>query len=393
MKRNTCDVAIIGGGAAALMIAAKLCGRRAVLFEKNGRVGKKLLATGNGKCNLSAVDVAPEKYNNPEFVRGFLGRYGAEDAVCDFARFGLFTKQMEGRIYPYSECASSVLDALRAAAVANGAEFLCDREVVGLAREKDGFTLRVEVKTEDGKQTEEYRARNVVLAGGSRATFGTDSTSLFKALGHKAKPFVPSLCPLKTDRESVKGLSGIRVKCALTLAGRTEKGEVLFKDFGLSGIATFNLSAFVARGEAKVGDEIAIDFMPEYSEHEVAEIFRKMNAENTEKLLKGFFHSMVSQRIAERAGCKAGEKPDVERLARIVKNYKTVLKGLVDESFAQVMSGGLDTDEFDGDLQSRLCKGAYAAGEILDIDGLCGGYNLQWAWTSAAVVARALSQK
>lgn len=102
---------------------------------------------------------------------------------------------------------------------------------------------------------------------------------------------------------------------------------------------------------------------------------------------------MVSQRIAERAGCKAGEKPDVERLARIVKNYKTVLKGLVDESFAQVMSGGLDTDEFDGDLQSRLCKGAYAAGEILDVDGLCGGYNLQWAWTSATVVARALSQK
>ena len=174
---------------------------------------------------------------------------------------------------------------------------------------------------------------------------------------------------------------------------RYEVGEVLFKDFGVSGIAVFNLSSELARDRAKIGDILTIDFMPEYSRAEVEDILRKRGANLTVgELMLGTYHTKVQERIIAAANCDPTEpaQAKIGALANVIKNYKLEIEGLGDVSLAQVMSGGLDPREFDESLMSMHVKNAYAIGEALDIDGDCGGYNLQWAWTSAMTAARSI---
>ena len=220
MKKTSCDIAVIGGGAAALAFSVMVKGRKVTLFEKAPRTGKKLLATGNGRCNLTGLGVSPADYNVPDFVRPVLDAFPPSAAVEFFRGIGLLTRVSSGRVYPYSECASSVLDVLIAASRENGAETVTGAEVTEVRPAGEGFVLTVRMTDGEGSRTEKVGANNVVLATGSPATSGSDSLALFAALGHKVRPFVPSLVPLKTDRESVKGLGGVRVKCAATLAGR-----------------------------------------------------------------------------------------------------------------------------------------------------------------------------
>lgn len=386
--KNSFDVVIIGGGAAGLFLAARLEGVSVAIAESNSRVGKKLLATGNGKCNLTNDDCRADKYNDPR-VGAFLARYGASDAKRDFAAMGLPVKSVEGRAYPYSECASSVLDVLRMRVRDKGVAVLTECTVTAAEGTENGFCLTTQ---KDGMAGAKLFARNVVLATGSDATFGRDSLSLYAQFGHRVRAFSPSLVPLLTDRESVKGLNGVRVKCAVTFAGRRETGEILFKDFGLSGIAAFDLSSQAARGRAHAGETIIIDFMPDFTTEQAETLFASSPAGNTEDVLRGVFHSKLCERIAARAGLAPSEAPDPHALALAAKNYRLLFKGTADKSYAQVMSGGLSLGEFDDDLQSVFRKGAFAVGEALDVDGQCGGYNLQWAWTSAAVVAAKLSE-
>ena len=391
MKKTSCDIAVIGGGAAALAFSVMVKGRKVTLFEKAPRAGKKLLATGNGRCNLTGLGVSPADYNVPDFVRPVLDAFSPSAAVEFFRGIGLLTRVSSGRVYPYSECASSVLDVLIAASRENGAETVTGAEVTEVRPAGDGFALTVRMTDGEGSRTEKVGANNVVLATGSPATSGSDSLALFAALGHKVRPFVPSLVPLKTDRESVKGLGGVRVKCAATLAGRREEGEILFRDYGLSGILALDLSAAVARGEAAAGDSVVLDFMPELTESEVAEWVASRDGD-VERVLRGAFHSRLAERIAWRAGLTLRDIPDAAAVARAVKHYTLTLEGTLDASQAQVMSGGLSTECFDAQLASRIVPGAYAVGEALDVDGLCGGCNLQWAWASAYAAAGALSR-
>ncbi len=170
---------------------------------------------------------------------------------------------------------------------------------------------------------------------------------------------------------------------------------MLFKDFGVSGIAVFNMSGEIARGRAHSGDMLTLDFMPEYSRAEVEEILRKRDGGRTvAELLTGTFHSKLQERIMHAAGCEADDKAvgKIGAIANAIKNYRLTIEGLGDASLAQVMSGGLNPREFDDSLMSMKVKGAYAIGEALDIDGDCGGYNLQWAWSSAKTVAVALAR-
>lgn len=188
----------------------------------------------------------------------------------------------------------------------------------------------------------------------------------------------------------MKGLSGVRVRCALVAGDVREEGEILFRDNGLSGIAAMNVSALYARGGLKAGDGLYIDFVPEKTREELTAEFAASRL-SVGELLAGYFHSRVAERIAARAGQSLGNAPDPETLAAVVKGYALTFEGVRGKDAAQVMSGGLPLSEFDGNLMSVVCEGAYAVGEALDVDGLCGGFNLQWAWTSAEVVARALS--
>ncbi len=398
METKKFDVIIIGGGAAGLFLASQLPGgMRIGLLEANERVGKKLLATGNGKCNLTNLDMNIVHYNKPMFVEEFLDKFDAHDTIASFEKMGLVTKVIDKRVYPYSESAATVLDILRRAVERNHVEVLTSHFVNFVEAYNDTFNVSGVIKHEDKpNEAYTYTCDNVVLATGSPATFGRDSTSLYTGLGHTVRPMTPSLVPIKTDKAPIKGLQGVRVKAGVRIGYRYEVGEVLFKDFGVSGIAVFNMSAEIARGRAKAGDMLTIDFMPEYSKAEVEDIMRKRdNGGTVGDLLVGTFHSRVQERIMDMAGVSADDKAvsKIGAIANAIKNFRLTIEGLGDTSLAQVMSGGLNVKEFDDNLMSMHCKGAYAIGEALDIDGDCGGYNLQWAFSSAKAVAVAIAKK
>ncbi len=398
MEMKKFDVIIIGGGAAGLFLASQLPGgMRIGLLESNERVGKKLLATGNGKCNLTNLDMNIVHYNKPMFVEEFLDKFDAHDTIASFEKMGLVTKVIDKRVYPYSESAATVLDILRRAVERNHVEVLTSHFVNFVEAYNDIFNVSGVIKHEDKpNEAYTYTCDNVVLATGSPATFGRDSTSLYTGLGHTVRPMTPSLVPIKTDKAPIKGLQGVRVKAGVRIGYRYEVGEVLFKDFGVSGIAVFNMSAEIARGRAKAGDMLTIDFMPEYSKAEVEDIMRKRdNGGTVGDLLVGTFHSRVQERIMDMAGVSADDKAvsKIGAIANAIKNFRLTIEGLGDTSLAQVMSGGLNVKEFDDNLMSMHSKGAYAIGEALDIDGDCGGYNLQWAFSSAKAVAVAIAKK
>ena len=395
MNTKKFDVIIIGGGASGLFLASQLPpSMNVAVLESNERVGKKLLATGNGKCNLTNLDMNIVHYNKPSFVESFLDRFDAHDTIATFEKMGLITKVIDKRVYPYSECASTVLDVLRKAIERNRTQVFTSHYVNAVENFNDEFIVGGVIKN-DAKPNESfsYRADSVVLATGSPATFGRDSLSLYRALGHDARAMTPSLVPIKTDKEPLKGLQGVRVKAGVRIGYRYETGEVLFKDFGVSGIAVFNLSSEIARGRAKIGDMLTIDFMPEYSKAEVEDILTKRNNNYTVgELLLGTFHSKVQERIIWAANCDANgpAQSKIGALANAIKNYKFTIEGLGDVSLAQAMSGGLNVREFDDNLMSLKVKNAYAIGEALDVDGDSGGYNLQWAFSSAKAVATAI---
>ncbi len=393
MKRY--DVIIIGGGASGLFLASELGGKRVALLEANDRVGKKLLATGNGKCNLTNLDMNIVHYNRPSFVESYLDRFDAHDTIASFERMGLITKVIDKRVYPYSECASTVLDILRGAVQKSGVDVYVGHLVNTVDYFADTYTVGGIVKEDGQTKTFSFSADNVVLATGSPATFGRNSLNLFTALGHTSREFTPALVPIKTNKEPIKGLSGVRVKAGVRCGARYEVGEVLFKDFGLSGIAVFNMSSEIARGKLKVGSPITIDFMPEYSLAEVETLLRKRGNVRVGELLTGTFHSKVVERILSAAGVGVDElaQPKISLIAKVIKGYSLKIEGLGDPSLSQVMSGGLNIREFDDNLMSMRSKNAYAVGEALDVDGECGGYNLQWAWTSAKIVADAIRKQ
>lgn len=389
------DVIIIGGGASGLFLASELpANARVALVEGNDRVGKKLLATGNGKCNLTNLDMTIVHYNRPSYVEGFLDRFDAHDAIATFERMGLLTKVVDKRVYPYSECASNVLDVLRNAVMRSGVNILTGHIVNSVENYADTFTVQGVIKEGENKRAFTLTADSVVLATGSNATFGRNSHSLYFPLGHTIKTLSPSLVPIKTEKEPIKGLSGVRVKAGVRLGYRYEVGEILFKDFGLSGIAVFNMSNEIARGSAKAGDTIYIDFMPEYSQAEVETLLRKRGNVRVGELLVGTFHSKVVDRILWQAKTTPDElaQPKITAISKAIKRYPVIIEGLGDISLSQVVSGGLNVKEFDDNLMSLKCKNAYAIGEALDVDGDSGGYNLQWAWTSAKIVADAIKQ-
>ena len=387
MKRF--DVIIIGGGASGMFLASELAGRRVALIEANDRVGKKLLATGNGKCNLTNLDMNIVHYNRPSFVETYLDRFDAHDTIASFERMGLITKVIDKRVYPYSECASTVLDILRGAVQKSGTEVFTGHIVNSVEYFADTYTVGGVTKVDGQTKSFSFTADNVVLATGSNATFGRNSNNLFTALGHTNREFTPALVPIKTNKEPIKGLSGVRVKAGVRCGARYEVGEVLFKDFGVSGIAVFNMSSEIARGKLKIGSNLIIDFMPEYSVGEVENLLRKRGNVRVGELLTGTFHSKVVDRILWASGVSPDDlaQPKISAIARTIKTYTLKIEGLGDSSLSQVMSGGLNIREFDHNLMSMKSKNAFAIGEALDVDGDCGGYNLQWAWTSARVVA------
>ena len=368
-------VAVIGGGAGGLCaaIAAARAGARVTILEKANRVGKKLLKTGNGRCNLSNEHVSPAGYNRPEFVSPLLERTDCAGLREFFGSLGLWTvADGEGRVYPLSDTASSVLDVLRLECARLGVAERCGAEVTGLTpRAEGGFALTL-------REGGGLDADRVVVASGG-------GTALLRALGHPYVPFSPVLCPLKTDAEGIRGLSGLRVKCTARLLrdGRIvheEAGELLFRDFGVSGILALDLSRF-----AEPGDELSLDLLPKTDlETLTAHLEKQRELRSGGELLTGVFHRRLAEAVLRRAGSDAPR-----RVAGVIKNYTLTVLGPGDVQNAQVTRGGAATAGFDAmTLESRLVPGLYCVGEALDIDGQCGGYNLHWAFVSGLAAGR-----
>lgn len=374
------QVAIIGGGAAGLSaaIAAARLGARVTLLEGGARVGRKILASGNGRCNLTNLHVAPESYNAPAFVGPTLAAVSGEGVRAFFEGLGLLTySDDEGRVYPVTNAANSVLDVLRLECRHLGVEERCEFPVERIR--PDGETLAVFESEGEGVD-----ACAVIVATGGGA-------SLLEDLGHTQTPCAPALVPLETDREPIRGLSGVRVRCAASLLDATdeplarERGELLFRDYGVSGIMILDLSRFYAEAST-----LSIDFFPDTDRSEMARLLAHRRDTLGWRTAGQFFDGMLHTRVAQAVLRAAGVDPRVpvsdlpcEQLAELVKDFRLRVTGLGDPAQAQVTRGGAALEEFDATtLESRLVPGVYAAGEVLDVDGRCGGFNLHWAWAS-----------
>ena len=391
-------VAVIGGGAAGLAaaIAAATAGAEVTVFEGAKRVGSTILKTGNGRCNLTNSQVLPFDYHEPFYVTPLIEAYPPDRVLGFFNDLGLLTvEEDDGRIYPFSNSANTVLDVLRSACARLNVRTLCEHRVIDLKAAGDGF----EVTCANG--TTATADRLVVATGG-----GTD---LLRALGHEIVPYQPVLCPLATETAPLRGLSGVRTHAkvsAYETKDDTEAyawlfGEVQFRDYGLSGIVIFDISR-----EVDEGDYLGIDFMPQVTIDECIEWLsgklERMRAcaddHNTQAptysdLMCGVFHTRLNNAVLRMAQCKLSAPAEAEKIAAIasaLKDFRVQITGFADTSKAQVMRGGAAIDEFDQlTLESTLHRGLYAAGECLSVDGRCGGFNLHWAWASGIASGKA----
>ena len=382
------DVAVVGGGASGLCaaIAAASEGAQTLVLEAGERAGAKILATGNGRCNLTNRELSATDYNQPSFVEPVLRLWGPEAVLSWFEGQGLLTAlEREGRVYPLSNSANSVLDVLRCACVRAGAGVRTSARVERIAplgRGDGGFAIEL-------KGGEHTRARSVVVAACA------DGARLLGDCGHELVSPQPVLGALATDTAPIRGLSGVRARCRLRLLDGerelfSQEGELLFRDYGISGIVTFNASRF-----ALPGCTAEIDLVPSVGEGAFLGLLQERAAwaASYDELMQGIFHNQVNRALLRLAGCKPSMEPASEGLGKIARAAKALrlrVEGPGDPKHAQVTRGGAAVSGFDPDTLESLCApGLFACGECLDVDGPCGGYNLHWAWASGLVAGKA----
>ena len=388
-------IGIIGGGAsgmAAALFASENPGVQVVLMERQARLGRKLAATGNGRCNLSNLSMKPENFHGeePDFVSAALGEFSVEQTLGWFHNMGLFTMADGTRVYPFSEQASSVVDILR---------FALDKPNITL---KLGFEAEKIKKTEAGflvqsKEETLVFDRLIIACGGLAGTKLGGSMSGYKFLrtfGHKCTKLRPSLVQLKSGWKGISALKGVRAVCRAAiyrdgmLHGQSE-GEIQFTEYGLSGPVMFEISRDACQGGGEWS--CRLDLLP----HDSAEVLREALCRRratclpVSELLTGIVHNRIGRVITQTVGIPSqrlvSELTDreIEAVCTLVKDFEITLTEPMGMDSAQVTAGGILTREFYMEsMESRLIPGLYACGEVLDIDGDCGGYNLQWAWSS-----------
>lgn len=392
------DVIIIGGGAAGLAAAISAAERDAKLsiavLERGERVGRKIATTGNGRCNITNRDLSLDRFHGEDvgFAQYALSRYGLSYTTDFFARMGVLLKfEASGKAYPYSLQAASVTDALRFRAAALGVELLTGVTVTGIQK-------NLTVVTDQGN----FAAKRVIVAAGGYAAPKTGSDGagckLLKSLGHTATRILPAIVQLKTDNSITRALKGIKTDGVATVlvngkSLRREEGEILFTEYGLSGPPILQLSRTAAAhlGRGKV--EISLDIFPEYTRAQTEALLTARAVQLRDRTLEEFFTAMLNKRLGQTVlktyGCKlstlAGDltAQDIAAIARKLHDLRFEVTDTTGFANAQTTAGGIKTREFHAKtMESRLVRGLYAAGEVLDIDGDCGGYNLQWAWSS-----------
>lgn len=403
MKTTFSTVAVVGGGAsgiAAALTAAEVPGRHVILLERQQRIGRKLLATGNGRCNLSNQNASPEVYfgTDASFAKTALSRFTPSDTRAFFLKLGLLTVVEEsGRIYPLSDSSNSVLDVLRFALDRAGVEQRCAFPVESVQPVGSGFRLI------SGDET--FAADAVILAcgGAAGAKLGgvTDGYRLGKAVGHRRSALYPSLTRILTEPEYPRALKGIRVQADLKLTRRgillaESSGEVQFTETGISGPAGFDLSRAISfGGDGQLLHLRLLPFSPDRIRALLNERLAAFPELEASELFTGMLHNRLGRTVVKSAGINGTTllhqltEEEIRAAVRQCADFCLPVRGVDGFDAAQVTAGGLLTDSFRPEtLESRLHPGLFACGELLDIDGPCGGYNLQWAWASGILAGR-----
>lgn len=400
---NQYDLIVIGGGASGLIaaITAAERGAKVLVLEKNDRIGRKILASGNGRCNM--LNVSQKVYYGDEaFAEKVLDLCPAKQIISFFNYYGLFTtEETDGRIYPVTYQAASVLNALKLALQINHVEICKQCTVLKIQKEHDLFYVFTE------NQQCFSSTQIVVSCGGSAcqklggSPFGYQ---LLESMGHRIIPPFPALVPIETDRKSISGLSGIRVRCTVSVYQQqkflhSESGELLFTDYGLSGICIMQCSRFITEKA-----HVEIDFLSGIFPNEQEafnEIKRRKQAfpeQSPLVLLDGLLPSKVAFAVLKQAGLKLlGEinsdiiNTQLDNILYSAYHYKVQIYGNKGLDHAQVTGGGALCSEFNpATMESFLVPGLYATGEVLNVDGDCGGYNLMFAFSSGMLSGKSI---
>lgn len=407
------QIIVIGGGAAGMMaaISAARAGAHVTVLEHNERVGKKILSTGNGRCNFTNTAQEPIFYHSDNlfFPWQVIESFSAQETIAFFTELGVYSKNKNGYLYPYSEQAAAVLDVLRMEMERLGVEIRCQEHVTGIVKNARGFKISSTFKGDKKEKQHSYICEAVILASGSKAApvTGSDGSgySIAKACGHAMIPVHPALTQLCCREAFYKSLAGVRIggKVSLIADGKLEAedtGEIQMTNYGISGIPVFQVSRFASKAiYEKKAVKAVLDFMPDFSMEQFEAYLKHRIDTRPERLMETFFTGLFHKKMAvlflKLAGIKGSRTADslsaeeVQALVRCIKHFTTEVEGTNSYEQAQVCAGGVDTREIDPEtMESLVMPGLYFAGEIVDVDGQCGGYNLQWAWSSGYLAGK-----
>lgn len=411
MIREKRKVIVVGGGASGMMaaISAARQGSKVIVLEQKESLGKKILVTGNGRCNFTNRIQQPlEAWYRTEqagFPRFVLEQFTLEDTLSFFSELGMQIKERNGYFYPFSGQAAAVLLILKKEMERLRVRVEVEARVEHIQQEKQGFSCFLK----DGRG---FFGNQVILCAGSMAApkTGSDGSgyALAEGLGHHLIPPLPALCPIVgTDGylgQALKKMAGVRTEAVLQLwIGEkmvfSERGELQITEYGLSGIPVFQFSRYAIRAFEKGENvRVEVDFLPDVEREDCKElILRQLKhyQKTAEEVLTGLLNRKIALEVLacakiERTN-RALQEESLERLLSCLKKFLVIMTGYRGLDQAQVCSGGVDTEEVEErTLESKIRKGLYFAGEILDIDGACGGYNLQWAWSSGFLAGKGL---
>jgi predicted Rossmann fold flavoprotein len=402
------DILIIGGGASGLIaaITSKDMGKDVALIEGSDRIGKKLLSTGNGRCNITNTDLSFSRYHseNPSFPHSILNNFGYNETESFFSLIGLpLTTLEEGKVFPLSLQASSVLDIFRFSLEERSIPVYLNSKVKKITPQKNGFSI-----TTSGEETFECSKLILCCGGKSFPASGSDGSgfSLAKHLGHNIIRLVPALVQLKLKCENLKAVSGVKFNGYAKLAidgmeSKTEYGEILFTDYGISGPPVLQLSRNASKALSEGREPyIQLDVLPEIEAVDLENFLENhwgtFSYRSVYNSFIGIIHKKLIPIILKESSIKNIHKPcfeltlkEKEKLFEIMKSWKFKIYDTNSFTNSQVTAGGVDTREiWPSTLESKIIPELYFAGEIIDVDGDCGGFNLQWAWSSGYTAAK-----
>ncbi len=398
-------VAVIGGGAAGMMaaITAAREGVKVTILEHKDRIGKKILSTGNGRCNFTNTYQTPACYrsDNRDFAWNIIQKFNVEKTISFFKELGIYPKDRNGYLYPYSDQAAAILEVLQIEIAKLNICVMTEINVLDIQPVKRGIRVTTDKKT--------ITVDSVILACGSKAApvTGSDGSGyqLAKLLGHRIVPVLPALVQLRCAEKFYKSISGVRVQGTVEIYAddislASDTGEIQLTNYGISGIPVFQVSRYVAKAiYQKQSVTAVLNFMPDMNKDEFLSFLQERITLCPHKTLDEFFTGIFPKKLCElwirlsrlpkemRVFDLSGEQ--LEKLVLLIQHLRTHITETNAFEQAQICCGGVDTTEINPDtLESNYVPGIYFAGELLDVDGICGGYNLQWAWSSGFVAGK-----